>query len=145
MTRALAFAFVLAGLAGLGACTEPPLGDTSLAVVGDVDGSGTLDCHDLQLVLYCTHHPHAHECAHADVTGDGHINDADVHHVAHAILATGHHCAEPGHDHGGHHNTDHVDYPHGDEHDDGHEDTHHEDTVIDHDGHHPDDPHDPHG
>lgn len=135
MMRAPASAFLLAALCALVGCTDESVGDATLAI--DTDGNGTLDCADLDHVLVCVHHPGAAGCAHADVNGDGVVDATDVHVVTQAILDAGHHC-------GGHHNVDHADYPAGDHDGDGH-DPHHEDTVVDyHDDHHTGgDPHHP--
>ena len=61
----------------------------------DTDSSGGVDCADLDHVMACLNHPDSDACAHADVNGDGAVDDADVHDIHDGLEATGHHCAEP--------------------------------------------------
>ena len=65
----------------------------------DTDSSGAVDCADLDHVVACIEHPDPHACAHADVNGDGAVDDADAHTIHDALVATHHECAEPEHHH----------------------------------------------
>ena len=78
---------------GLAACSG---GDTEATTAAlDTDGNGHVDCQDLELVLACIHHPGGVGCGHADVDGDGQVDDADAHSLAAALEAHGIHCVAP--------------------------------------------------
>ena len=77
----------------LGAACTDDVDSASFAV--DADENGTVDCHDLEHVMACLADPHSDACAHADVNGDGVVDDQDVHDIYDGLEATGHHCTDP--------------------------------------------------
>ena len=128
----------------LPACSADSGTDDSIFAV-DTDGSGEVDCADLDHVLACLHHPESDVCTEVDVNHDGLVDDADVHDIHDGLAATGHHCGEPDHhDSEGHHDAEHDGDHDGDHDSDGHPDTDHGDHTGDHtdDGHHDDGLHD---
>lgn len=87
-------------------CTGDDLDATTLAI--DTDGSGGVDCADLDHVLACIHDPGSSACAHADVNGDGTVDDLDAHDLHAALTATHHDCTAPDHHTSdGHHESGH--------------------------------------
>ena len=87
---------VLVAMLGLSmaACAGDEESDASVFAV-DTDSSGEVDCADLEHVTVCLAHPDAEDCAHADVNGDGVVDEADVHDIYDGLHATGHACEEP--------------------------------------------------
>ena len=85
--------------------------DVSVFAV-DTDSSGAVDCADLDHVVECLNHPDSDACAHADVNGDGAVDDADVHDIHDGLEATGHHCDDGTHDDGAHDDGTHDDGTH---------------------------------
>lgn len=93
-------------LLGCACATDDNVESTELAI--DSDGSGTIECADLDHVLMCIHHPGSAACAHADVNHDGVVDHADIHDTYAALTEAGHHCADPAnHDAADHHGTPH--------------------------------------
>jgi hypothetical protein len=105
MKRTCASLLVVVCLA-MSACAEDTEDPSRYAI--DSDGSGSVDCADLDHVLACLHHPGSDVCAEADVNHDGVVDDADVHDLHAGLEATGHHCDEPPHHH---EEGDHDDHP----------------------------------
>jgi len=82
------------------ACSSDQDGDAALFAV-DTDNSGAVDCEDLHHVQVCLEHPDSTDCAHADVNGDGVVDENDVHDIYDGLHETGHDCEAPdGHDDG---------------------------------------------
>lgn len=84
--------FVVVSMFAIG-CSSDDVGDAVFAV--DVDQSGAVDCADLDHVIACVQHPDPHACAHADVNGDGVVDDADIHDIQAGLHATHHECPAP--------------------------------------------------
>ena len=90
----------------LGACSSDEDGDPAVFAV-DTDSNGAVDCEDLHHVQVCLDHPDSADCAHADVNGDGVVDEADAHDIYHGLHETGHDCEAPdGHEDDGSHDDD---------------------------------------
>jgi hypothetical protein len=96
-TPVLFFALTLTQIA----CASDEEGDATVFAV-DADSSGAVDCEDLHHVMVCLDHPDSADCAHADVNGDGVVDDADVHDIYDGLHETGHDCDAPDGDDGSH-------------------------------------------
>lgn len=94
MSRAWVLFFVMT-LSAAGCAGDES--DASVFAV-DTDSSGAVDCSDLDHVIACLDHPDPDACAHADVNGDGAVDDLDVHDIHDGLEATGHHCDGGTHD-----------------------------------------------